>query len=187
MLVDGRRTLLLLAVISVLPMFAAYVVYRNWHPTHSVNYGELLATTRLPNGELTDLAGKGFSSDALHGKWQLVTIQPPSCDSRCQRSLYYIRQVRLTQGENRSRIGRLWLLSGTGTPDPKLLAEHPGLLVARALNPAWLSAFPAKGDRSAHIYLIDPLGNFVLRYDDGADPKGMIKDLTRLLQVSQIG
>ncbi|HUW36104.1 MAG TPA: hypothetical protein VMV91_02130 [Rhodocyclaceae bacterium] len=171
----------------MLPMLAAYVVYLNWRPAHSVNHGELIASRRLPSGLLTDLAGKPFSSDVLHGKWQLVTIQPPSCDRRCQRSLYYIRQVRLTQGENMSRVGRLWLLSGAGVPDPKLLAEHSGLLVARAQDPAWLSAFPAKRDPSAHIYLIDPLGNFVLRYDDGADPKGMIKDLTRLLQVSQIG
>jgi len=187
MLSNGRRTLLLLAVISVLPVLAAYVVYLNWRPAHRVNHGELLATHKLPGGLLTDLTGKAFSSDVLHGKWQLVTIQPPSCGQRCQRSLYYIRQVRLSQGENMSRIGRLWLLSSAGAPDPKLLAEHPGLLVARAQDPAWLSAFPAKGDPSAHIYLIDPLGNFVLRYDDGADPKGMIEDLTRLLQVSQIG
>ena len=187
MVSNGRRTLLLLAVISVLPLLGAYAVYKVWRPAHSVNYGELIATHRLPPGQLTDLAGKTFSSDVLHGKWQLVTIQPPSCDPRCQRSLYYIRQVRLTQGENMSRVGRLWLLSGAGTPDPKLLAEHPGLLVARAPDSAWLAAFPAKQDRSAHIYLIDPLGNFVLRYDDGADPKGMINDLTRLLKVSQIG
>ncbi|HUY03998.1 MAG TPA: hypothetical protein VMV33_11995 [Rhodocyclaceae bacterium] len=187
MLSNGRRTLLLLAVVSVLPLLTAYVVFLNWRPAHSINHGELIATHSLPSAQLSDLAGKPFSSDVLHGKWQLVTIQPPSCDQRCQRSLYYIRQVRLAQGENMSRVGRLWLLSGAGAPDPKLLAEHPGLLVARAQNPAWLSAFPAKEDRSAHIYLIDPLGNFVLRYDDGADPKGMIKDLTRLLQVSQIG
>lgn len=187
MLSNGRRTLLLLAVVSALPVLVAYLVYRNWHPERSVNQGELIATHRLPSGLLTDLAGKSFSSDMLSGKWQLVTIQPPSCDERCQRSLYYIRQVRLTQGENMDRVGRLWLLSEAGTPDAKLLAEHPGLLVAKPQDPAWLSAFPAKQDVSAHIYLVDPLGNFVLRYDDGVDPKGMIKDLTRLLKVSQIG
>jgi len=184
---NGRRTVLLLAVISVLPVLGAYIAYRVWRPDHQVNYGELIATQNLPSAQLTDLAGKTFSSDDLHGKWLLATIQPPACDQGCQRSIYYMRQVRLTQGKNATRIERLWLLSGSGAPDPRLLAEHPGLLVARARDPAWLASFPAKGERSAHIYLIDPLGNIVLRYDQDPDPKGMIKDLTRLLSVSRIG
>ena len=187
MLIKGRRTLVLVAAVCVLPLLAAYIAYLGWRPEHRVNHGELLATVRLPSAQLTDLAGKSFSSDVLQGKWLLVTIQSPSCDERCQRKLYFIRQVRTAQGENMGRIGRLWLIEGAGAPDPKLLAEHPGLLVARAQDPAWLSAFPIKDNAAADIFLIDPLGNLVLRYGDDVDPKGMIKDLTRLLKVSQIG
>ncbi len=187
MLNNGRRTVLLLAALCVFPMLAAYVVYIGWRPEQGVNYGELLVTDRLPGTQLTDLAGKSFSSEALQGKWLMVTIQPADCDERCQRKLYFMRQVRMTQGENVARIQRLWLIAGPGTPDAKLLAEHPGLLVARAQNPAWLSAFPVKGNVFEHLYLVDPLGNLVLRYGDDVDPKGMIKDLTRLLKVSRIG
>ncbi len=187
MLSNGRRTLMVLAAASVLPVLAAYLVYQNWRPEHRVNHGELLATERLPSAQLTDLAGKLFSSDVLHGKWWLVTIQPPACDQGCQRRLYYMRQVRTAQGENMERVGRLWLIQGAGNPDAQLLAEHPGLLVARAQDPIWLSEFPAKTSAFEHIYLVDPLGNLVLRYGDDVDPKGMIKDLTRLLKVSQIG
>lgn len=187
MLNNGRRTILILAALCVFPMLAAYVVYLNWRPERGINHGELLVTQRLPSAQLVDLAGKSFSSDALQGKWLLVTIQPPSCDERCQRKLYYMRQVRMTQGENMDRIQRLWLIDGAGIPDAKLLAEHPGLLAARAQNPAWLSAFPVKDNAFEDIYLIDPLGNLVLRYSNDADPKGMIKDLTRLLKVSRIG
>lgn len=183
----GRRTLLLLAAVAALPLICAYAFYQFWRPEHSVNHGELIATGALPGTPLTDLAGKTFSSDALRGKWLLVTVQPPSCDQTCQRSIYYMRQVRLTQGKNAARVERLWLLSGAGVPDPRLLAEHAGLLVARPQDASWLGLLPAKGERSAHIYLIDPLGNIVLRYDQDADPKGMIKDLTRLLGVSTIG
>ncbi len=187
MLNNGRRTVLLLAAMCVLPMLAAYVVYLGWRPEQGVNHGELLTTDRPPSTQLTDLAGKSFSSNELQGKWLMVTIQPPACDEICQRKLYFMRQVRMAQGENVARIQRLWLLDGPGTPDARLLAEHPGLLVARSQNPAWLSAFPVKGKGFEQIYLVDPLGNLVLRYGDGADPKGMIKDLTRLLKVSQIG
>lgn len=184
---NGRRILLLLALFSVLPLLGAYLVYRFWQPVQRVNQGELIAVPALPSTQLSDLAGKTFSSDGLRGKWLLVTIQPPACAQSCQRSIYYLRQVRLTQGKNAARIERLWLLSGAGAPDPRLLAEHPGLLVARAQDPAWLAGFPAKGDQAGHIYLIDPLGNIVLRYESDADPKGIVKDLTRLLNVSRIG
>ncbi|MDD5175611.1 MAG: hypothetical protein PHQ05_04215 [Sterolibacterium sp.] len=187
MLSNGRRTVLLLAGICLLPLLVAYLFYSGWQPKHFVNHGELIATHRLPAVQLTDMAGKPFSSDVLRGKWLLVTIQSPSCNEICQRSLYYIRQVRLTQGDNMNRVERLWLLSGTGTPDPKLLAAHPGLVVARAQDPAWLSAFPAKQQPPTSIYLIDPLGNFVLRYAEDVDPKGMVKDLTHLIKVSQVG
>lgn len=187
MLNKGRRTLLLIAAICALPIIASYVLYLGWRPEARMNYGELLETRLLPVAVLSDLAGKSIGTDSLRGKWLLVTIQSPSCDEGCQRKLYVMRQVRTTQGENMDRIQRLWLIKGAGTPDPKLLAEHPGLLVARAQDPSWLSAFPAKDDAFEHIYLIDPLGNLVLRYGADVDPKGMIKDLTRLLKVSQIG
>ena len=184
---NGRRAVVALAFACVLPMLAAYLVFLGWRPDHGVNHGELLQTRALPATQLTDLAGKRFPSDALHGKWQLVTIQAPSCDQRCQRLLYVMRQVRLTQGENMGRVGQLWLLAGSGVPEAKLLAEHPQMLVARAADPAWYAAFPVARELSTHVYLIDPLGNLVLRYDTSADPQGMIKDLTRLLKVSQIG
>ncbi|MDP3715723.1 MAG: cytochrome C oxidase subunit I, partial [Burkholderiales bacterium] len=38
-----------------------------------------------------------------------------------------------------------------------------------------------------HIYLVDPLGNVVLRYPRDADPTRIKKDLQRLLRVSRIG
>ncbi len=37
------------------------------------------------------------------------------------------------------------------------------------------------------IYLVDPLGNFMLHYPPDADASGMRKDLVRLLKVSQVG
>ncbi len=184
---NGRRAVLGLVFACALPMLAAYLVYLGWRPDHGVNHGDLLETRALPAAQLTDLAGQRFSSEALRGKWQLLTIQSPSCDQRCQRLLYVMRQVRLTQGENMGRVGQLWLLAGSGVPEATLLAEHPEMLVARAADPAWYAAFPVASELSAHVYLVDPLGNLVLRYEGSADPQGMIKDLTRLLKVSQIG
>ena len=38
-----------------------------------------------------------------------------------------------------------------------------------------------------HIYLVDPLGNLMLRFPRDPDPSRMIKDLQRLLRYSRIG
>ena len=183
----GRRTVLLVAAVCILPLVAA-IVYVSWPVgVRRMNHGELLEARTLPKTLLSDIEGSRYTTDALRGKWLLVTIQPPSCDDNCQRKLYILRQVRAAQGQNMGRVVRLWLLQGDGSPNPGLVAEYPGLMIARPVDPSWLSAFPAKRNLGEHIYLVDPLGNLVLRYDEGFDPKGLINDLTRVLRVSQIG
>jgi len=42
-------------------------------------------------------------------------------------------------------------------------------------------------DRTEHIYLVDPLGNLMLRFPARVDAKRMMKDLKLLLKASQIG
>ena len=64
-----------------------------------------------------------------------------------------------------------------------MLDEHPDLTIAR-VAPSVASDLPEGIDR---IYLIDPLGNFVLGWPSKPDIKAMAKDLTRLLRASQIG
>ena len=70
-----------------------------------------------------------------------------------------------------------------GAPPATLAAEHPDLVTARVPAGA-LGAWPAGDER---IYLVDPLGNFVLAFPRDPDIKAMAKDLTRLLRASRIG
>lgn len=186
----GKSPLLWLLALGVLTFAASYGAYRWWRPAQHMNHGELLETRPLPATLLQDASGRQFPLESLRGRWLLLTVQPAACDQGCQQKLYYMRQVRTAQNENMLRIERLWLLSDAGQPAPALLAEHPGLVVARPLDPAWLSALPVRSEangRSEHIYLIDPLGNLVLRYGNESNPAGMLKDLVRLLKVSRIG
>jgi hypothetical protein len=87
------------------------------------------------------------------------------------------------QGKEQERIVRVLLAPESEAPDPGLFAQHPGLVVAQ-VGEAARSALP--GGAGA-IYLIDPLGNLVLRYGADPDIKGISKDLTRLLKASGIG
>ncbi|WP_296814030.1 hypothetical protein [Thiobacillus sp.] len=117
----------------------------------------------------------------------MVHVGPTRCDAACAWQLYLMRQTRIAQGKEQDRIERLWVVTDSGTPDAKLLQAHPDLHVWRPANAAFVAQFPAAQNRVDHIYLIDPLGNLMLRFPAQADFDRMMKDLKLLLKASQIG
>ena len=176
-------SLWLIIALAAAPVVASYLVYYFWPPSHTVNYGELLEPRPLPDAALATPDGAALRLLDLRGRWLLVTVDGGRCDALCERKLLYMRQLRLTQGRNRDRVERLWLVSDGAAP-----AAPAGLLadvhVARA-GPELVAAFPAPV--TDHIYVVDPLGNLMMRFPRDPDPKGMIRDLTRLLKASRIG
>lgn len=144
----------------------AYVL--GWSPGKPGNYGELIEPRPVT---LAAFVG-------LRGKWVLVSADAAACDAHCERKLYFMRQVRRAQGKEMDRIERLWLVSGPGAPRAALLAAHEGMHVARVAD----SPFSAE-----HIYLVDPLGNLMMRFPRDPDPSRVIKDLQRLLKYSRVG
>jgi len=183
----SRSKFLLVVGVFVVPVIAAYLAFFGWRPAGHTNYGELLKPVSLQNIQGTLQTGAPFKLDAIQGKWVMVHLGSGQCDAHCARQLYLMRQVRLTQGKHQSRIERVWVLTDTATPAPDLIAAHPGLIVWRPENPAFANQFPPGTDRAGHIYLLDPLGNLMLRFPENPDPKGMMKDLKLLLKASQIG
>lgn len=183
----SRKTLLLLAAVSMLPVLGSLALIQWWQPTARMNHGELLETrsARLESLQ-TDIAATTIDT-TVKRKWVLLTIQTAACDARCQNKLYLMRQVRTAQNENMLRIERVWVVADAGKPDPALLAAHRGLHLVYTTDQKWTGNLPQGSDTGAYIFLIDPLGNFVLRYDDQSLPKGMLKDLGRLLKYSAIG
>jgi hypothetical protein len=164
-----RNKLVLVALVCAAPFVLGTLAYLlGWSPGRPGNYGELLA----PRGvSLASLA-------PLRGKWVLVTADAAACDAHCEKKLYFMRQVRRAQGKDMERVERLWLLSDAGAPRPELLAAIEGTHLARARDPAFTPE---------HIYLVDPLGNLMLRFPRDPDPSRMIKDLQRLLRYSRMG
>jgi hypothetical protein len=167
------------------PVVASFVAYYWLRPSGHVNYGELLTPQPLPAATLTGLDGRPFGFADLKGSWVLVNVDGAACDERCRTKLVYMRQVRLAQGKNSERIERVWLVTDSALPNAGVLAEQEGLHVARAGASALLRAFPAATTPAAHIYVIDPLGNLMMRFPENADPQRMLKDVARLLRHSQ--
>ena len=185
----SKKTLLLLLGVSLLPILASYLLYFRGAHLSRMNHGELLTTKPAGLNTLfvNDPSQRQAFADVLKKKWVYLTVQPAACDARCQRKLYLMRQVRTAQNENMLRIERVWVIVGAGQPDTRLLAEHSGLHLARVADVSQLPQLPLESDPGAYIFLIDPLGNLVLRYDDHSEPKGMLKDLGRLLRYSGLG
>jgi len=179
----ARRTLLLIAAIGIAPVIASYAAYYFWPPQARDNYGELLSTRPAPLVEGVRSDGQTFRLAELRGRWVLLMSSPARCDAICERMLYATRQARTIQGGDQDRVMRVWFVTGEGDASPALLAQHPGLAVVRIDEAA--QANPATFD--GRIYLIDPLGNWVLAWPADPDIKALAKDLGRLLRASQIG
>jgi hypothetical protein len=167
--VSPRIKLALIVAACAAPFVLGTAAYFfGWSPGGRANYGELIAPHPL--------AGPPF--DELRGKWVLVSLDAAACDAYCEKKLYFMRQVRRAQGKDMERIERLWLVSGAGAPRAELLAAIEGTRVVALEDPAFTRD---------HIYLVDPLGNLMLRFPRDPDPSRMIKDLQRLMRYSKIG
>ena len=179
---NSRRTVFMIAAVVVAPIVASYIVYYLFPREARVNYGTLLATEPAPAIVGTRADGGPFRLHELRGRWVLVS-GGSACDPACERNLYATRQARTMQGKDQDRIVRVWLAAGASSPAPALLAEHPGLVVVRVAATV-PDLFPGG---AGPVYLIDPLGNLVLRYPDEPDVRGIANDLARVLKASRIG
>lgn len=182
-----RRTLWLILAVCVAPFIASILAYLYWQPTSRINYGDLLPPAELPAAQFTLVDGTSFDLARLRGKWIYLTVDSGACDEYCRQKLWKMRQVRRTQGKDMERIERVWLVSDDERPATGLLTEYEGMFTALARGSRLLGQLPHKGALRDHIYLMDPLGNLILRYPRDADPTRMKKDLIRLLKVSRIG
>lgn len=181
------KSLWLIAALTAAPVAASYLIYYFWQPDRATNYGELLEPRQLPDPQLALADGTPFRLSQLRGKWALVTVDAGGCDAHCDRKLLYLRQLRLTQGKNMDRVERVWVIADGATPRAEAAAAYPGTWFVRATAGELLGAFPTTGAVSDHIYLVDPLGNLMLRFPREPEPRLMIKDLARLLKASRIG
>jgi hypothetical protein len=107
-----------------------------------------------------------------------------SCTQSCQNLLFTLRQLRLAQGREMGRIERLMLVRDTV---PQHLPDTAaGVHVWRDTG-GLMQRLPVaqQADVSRFIYVIDPLGNQVLRYRDDTEPRAIIRELGKLLKNNQ--
>lgn len=182
-----RARLLLLVSIFAIPIAASYIASTFLRPEATANYGELLLPPRTVTSQPFERAGGGaFRFDDLRGKWVIVASDSGDCPADCREKLHAMNQTRLALGRNASRVERVFVVDDVRAPDAgALLAAYQGLQLA--VTPRGLSLPPGAANDRAHIYLVDPRGNVMLRWPAKPEYRRMFRDLERLLKASQIG
>lgn len=187
----GRWKLYLILAVCAAPIIFSYFTYYVIKPQSRTNYGDLLDPRNYPIPALgtTLLDGKPITLDAYKGKWMMLQVDKAECAAACQTKLYDMRQLRLTQGKNMDRIERVWLITDDQPLDTILIREYDGTHMLRVNVQALKKWLPVDAGTTIadHIYLIDPLGNLMMRYPKDADPNKIKKDLGKLLKASAIG
>jgi hypothetical protein len=187
----GRLRMLLVLLACAAPVIASYFTYYVVRPDGRTNYATLIQPSHsLPADlALTTLDGASVVPATLRGQWLLVMVGDAGCGATCEAHVYMQRQLREMLGRERDRVDRVWLLTGPGTPRPELLraAQATGpvavLRVARSAVAAWLK--PAAGQTlEDHLYLVDPMGEWMMRIPAEPEPQRVKRDLEKLLRAS---
>jgi cytochrome oxidase Cu insertion factor (SCO1/SenC/PrrC family) len=139
-------------------------------------------------------SGDPFNLDSVRGSWTMLYILNGECADACKLNLYHMRQVRLALNHRMDRVQRAVLLQSEGQLSEDLREEHLGLMAIvgtseeqAVLRDQVRSAESTMESLDNAIYLIDPMGNLMLRFPPDLEPKSMLKDIKHLLKVSRIG
>ena len=178
-------------LVCAAPVILSYLMYYVFPPVGRTNFGELIEPQRpVPELKLSQTDGTPYAFKALLGQWVILHIDAGACEAACLSKLYALRQQRTMTGKDRDRIDRVWLVNDTTAPDVALLErDYAGTLVLRADASQLQTLFPVEPGRSLrdYLYIIDPLGNLMMRFPADGEPARIRKDIGRLLKASRVG
>lgn len=187
----GRWKLFAVIAICASPLIASYLTYYVIKPEGRTNYGTLIDPRAHPIPVLRAKAldGKPAELVSLKGKWIMLQVGNAECNEPCKKRLHDMRQLRLAQGKEKERVERVWLITDDQPLDTVLIREHDGVHMLRVSPEALKAWLPVEQGTLAadHVYMIDPLGNLMMRFPKDADPNRMKKDIAKLLKASRIG
>jgi len=189
----ARLKLLGVSLIFLGPLALAYLMYYGLSYGGSAlgtNGGQLVSPAEpLPDIALVDSDGNTTQSGAvLEQDWTILQFAPAGCDAACVQTLKETRQIRALLHRRAARVKRV-LLVGDDAGDLADTGAQPDLAVYRGDLSSMMELVSARdgADASGVVYLVDPLGNWMLYYPPGGDGTALFKDIKHLLKLSHIG
>jgi hypothetical protein len=187
----GRWKMILVLLVCAAPVVASYFTYYVVRPEGRRNHGDLIDPQRpLPDLVGTTLDGNSVNLRTLKDQWLLISVAGGACDAACANHLYFQRQLREGLGKNKDRMDRVWLVDDAAPVDQALLPALRDATVIRVPRAALAQWLAPQGGRQLedHLYVVDPMGNWMMRFAPGVDlttaPK-IKKDLEHLMRGSE--
>lgn len=170
-----KLPLLLLVMSFILPIIVAKIYLSfDLYNGGVTNKGELI--TQSVNYQDLNLA------NPFPQKWQILYLLPQQCDAACQYRLHILQQSHTALGKYQDRVKVIIAKSHNSDSQTQLTMN-----VIKIDN-------NMTNNINEHLYIIDPLGNFVMRYpltNDEASQltqgKDLLTDLRKMLKLSRIG
>jgi len=196
----NKRIMLLLFVMFAAPILLAVFVF-NTDPSGKYatkNRGNLITpAVELKNIELKFIdSKKPYKLVEQEHQWLMVFVGAGECDVNCKRQLVVMRQTRLAQGGEFTRVNRLYVIQDKQSEKfmKEVKAFHPDMDIVTGSKQQlenvvtqFTLADKVNVGTSNRIYIVDPIGNLMMYYELNAEASDIAKDLTRLLKVSQMG
>lgn len=201
----NRRTLILTAIVFILPVVVAYVLLKTgWYTSAGTSNRGLLLNPPISFDDLhlTDSQGQTLAAEQFRKKWWIMYVVPSDCEAACRNSLYLMRQTHQALGPDRNRVAELVITPHALDSDDAtwLAQEFPGALRvgAEADNvDKVLAAAQTDGVRASeagHLFLMDTMGAIFMHYRSYAEEResilkgrDLLKDLQKVLKISKIG
>ncbi len=179
----------------IAPVALAYVMFFFVDIKSFSNHGEILnPIVHISDFALKDDNGEIIPQEKLTYKWRLISFLGKDCDQRCAKRLYDTRQIHKSLGKNQNRLYRMFVhLEPAGDTFTKLIANtHADAIqvnaelkdIVKALNN---NVHNDAGITNNEIYIMDPMGNVMMRFTQEQENKDILSDLRKLLKASQIG
>ena len=193
----NKIIIIVIVLVFIAPSILAWYVFNHTNFLESrgtSNYGQIIT----PPIQLEDLSLidplNTERNDTLHGKWSMIYVAE-SCDEICMENVYRMRQIHMGIGKYSLRVQKVLFLTNQHPGElSKLFINYAGQQVIStdsvdldALLDKFRSEKVINPTKAGYIYISDPLGNLMMSYPPEINPKGILKDLKKLLRASRIG
>lgn len=155
-----------LILVFIFPIIIGQILYANRKhlPFKTLNHGTLVTPP---------ISIKNTDFLPTEKKWKVVYIHAGKCDLPCEKMSYQLQQLNFALGKNSKRV------------ITRVINEENNNL--KMLNDQWDFHSNSHFILSEKIYLIDPLNNLFMYYPSSTNLMNVLKDLKKVLEVSQIG
>lgn len=175
----------------VAPVVLAYVMFFFGSVDSFTNKGEILnPVVDISALKLNDENDTPIPIKTLTYKWRLISFIGSDCDKACNARLYDSRQIHKSLGKDQHRVLRMIVHLQAPSDELKMLIknDYPDALIVYGDEKVISVALgeTAKIEQN-EIYIMDPMGNIMMRFTQEQPNKDFHKDLKKLLKASQIG